>query len=845
MSRSVLALILATVLLASGAAAQNLPSAALTAVVPGFRDAPLLFLENRGLYPDAVAYHVKGRDRTLFFTAEGMTVALESPAQRWAVQLDFLGARAVRPEGRNRQAAVFSYFLGRPKDWQTGVPAFAKIVYEDLWPGIDLVYRGTVRYLKYEFVVRPGANPAQIQLRYRGLTRAFVTPAGALRVETPAGGFEDAPPVAWQEVDGRRASVAMAYDVGPAFAEAGAVTYGFRLGAYDPTRTLVLDPALLVYCGYLGGNDYDDNYGTAVDAQGNVYVTGEVDSAAPSFPAAVGPDLTYHGNGDAYVAKVDRNGQLVYCGYLGGTDYEYGAGVAVDAQGQAYVVGYTESDAVSEGFPVKVGPDLTYNGTASGGGDGFIAKVNAAGTGLDYCGYLGGINDDYAWGVAVDAAGNAYVVGDTQSDQTTFPVRVGPDLTFNDTSSSDAFVAKVNTAGTALDYCGYIGGAQYDGGWGRVAVDAQGNAYVCGETSSNETTDKFPVLVGPDLAFNGGTDVFVAKVNAVGTALDYCGYLGGTGWESTGGIAVDATGCAYVCGSTDSTEQSFPVRVGPDLTYNDTTAISDAFVAKVNALGTALVYCGYIGGAQWDDGWGGVGVDGQGNAYVCGGTESNETTDSFPVRVGPDLTYNGWNDGFVARVNAAGTALDYCGYIGGTDYDSAWSIAVDAAGNAYVSGDTDSYETTNLFPVTGGPDLTFNGITDAWVSKVAFVNLTSSGAPRPGNRVTLALTATGDAGLAYQVGSSLGTGPIPIGPRSLGLSPDTLLVISTGGMLPQIFTGYAGVLSGVAQGQASLAIPNDQGLVGIRIHSAFVTLYAPAPFGLKSISNTASFTITR
>ena len=239
-----------------------------------------------------------------------------------------------------------------------------------------------------------------------------------------------------------------------------------------------------------------------------------------------------------------------------------------------------------------------------------------------------------------------------------------------------------------------------------------------GTTNSTEAT--FPVAVGPDLTHNGGffppliviQDTFVAKVNAAGTALVYAGYIGGSNSEKASGIAVDSAGNAYVTGSTTSTEATFPVTVGPDLTYNGG---SEAFVAKVNATGTALVYAGYIGGSRGDSGYG-IAVDSSGNAYVTGFTNSPETT--FPVTVGPDLTYNGSDaDAYVAKVNAAGTALVYCGYIGGAANDSGHGIAVDGSGNAYVAGNTLSSEAT--FPVTVGPYLAYNGSGDAFVAKIS------------------------------------------------------------------------------------------------------------------------------
>jgi hypothetical protein len=692
---------------------------------------PLYFIENRGQLDPIVAYYVQGRDTTLYFTAEGMTLVqtdqrpgengskgrLEKASfgrdviptpeagSRWVVKLDFVGANPnPRIEAKDPTPAVVSYFKGRKEEWKAGLSTYGSIVYSDLWPGIDLVYSGTATRLKYTFLVKPGADPAQVRLAYRGVKGIRLNEAGQLEIETAPGGFRDDKPYAYQEVDGRRVEINAAYSLDRT-SGGGPHRYGFALGSYDRSRPLMLDPAVLVYCGYIGGNGMDFAFGIAVDNLNNAYVTGYTMSTEATFPVTVGPDLTYNGGfTDAFVAKVNAAGTaLVYCGYIGGSGNDHGQGIAVDTSGNAYVTGYTESTEAT--FPVTVGPDLTFNG---GSIDAFVAKVNAAGTALVYCGYIGGSGGEQGTGIAVDSLGNAYVTGHTTSTQATFPVTVGPDLTFN--GNFDAFVAKVNAAGTALVYCGYIGGSGIDYGFG-IAVDGSGNAYVTGYTESRE--DTFPVTVGPDLTFNGGGDAFVAKVNTAGTALVYCGYIGGSVEDLGWGIAVDSVGNAYVTGRTASTEATFPVTVGPHLTYSG--GIYDAFVAKVNAAGTALVYCGYIGGSGIDEGRG-IAVDSfLGNAYVAGVTNSTEAT--FPVTVGPDLTYNGGGyDAFVAKVNAAGTALVYCGYIGGNDVDQGQGIAVDTSGNAYVTGVTNSTEAT--FPVAVGPDLTYNGIGDAFVAKI-------------------------------------------------------------------------------------------------------------------------------
>jgi hypothetical protein len=597
-----------------------------------------------------------------------------------------------------------SYFKGPKTEWRTGLPTFGSVKYREPWPGVDLVVSGTDGELKSTFVVRPGTDPGVIRLAYRGASTVRLGPDGSLVVETPLGDIREMPPVAYQDVDGRRVDVPVAFELDGGTAE-GREAYHFRLGEYDSRHELVVDPVTLVSCGYIGGlgDDYGDDI--AVDTAGNMYISGITSSAEATFPVTVGPDLTYNGNGDVFVAKVNADGSaLVYCSYIGGSENDGGGFLAIDTDGNAYVSGYTNSDETT--FPVTVGPDLTYNGSK----DAFVAKVDATGTTLPYCGYIGGDAGEEAYGVAVDAAGNAYVSGTTFSGEATFPVVVGPDLTYN--GSGDAFVAKVTGTGDALSYCGYIGGSNLDRGHG-IVVSTDGSAYLTGQTRSTETS--FPATVGPDLDFNGGTwDAFVAKVNDSGNALSYCGYIGGSGDDMGWAIAADVGGNAYVTGETTSTEASFPVAVGPDLTYNGGSR--DAFVAKVNKSGMPLSYCGYIGGSSGDVAYGiAVGAGGDA-AYVTGATASSEV--SFPVAVGPDLTYNSGGDAFVAEVTKSGTALSYCGYIGGSSRDAGYGIAVDAGGNTYVTGVTASSEAS--FPVTVGPDLTYNGgANDGFVAKVS------------------------------------------------------------------------------------------------------------------------------
>ncbi|HEV8437728.1 MAG TPA: SBBP repeat-containing protein [Methylomirabilota bacterium] len=678
---------------------------------------PLYFIENRGQEDPRVAYYVPGRNITTYFTADGVTFAFTSPTprralartgafasepvtrERWALKLDFVGARPVMPQGQELTPAVFSYFKGPESQWRTGLRTYAGLIYPDLWPGIDLVYGGSARRLKYTFLVRPGADPGQIKLAYRGAS-AVVLDRGRLEVSTPVGGFSEDRPYVYQEVDGRRIEIPSRY------ALAGQHSYGFDIGAYDRSRPLVLDPSYLVYAGYIGGSGAENANAIAVDSAGNAYVAGATDSTVPSFPAQVGPDLTQGGDLDAFVAKVRADGTgLVYAGYIGGSASDEARGIAVDSAGNAYVAGITSSTQAS--FPVTVGPEVVYTGGPS---DAFVAKVRADGTGLVYAGYIGGAGEDAAFAIAV-VGSSAYVAGRTNSNESSFPVTNGPSVVHR--GGFDAFVAKVKTDGTGLVYAGYIGGAGDDAAIG-IAVNSAGNAFVAGSTASNQSS--FPATVGPDLTYNGGiSDGFVAKVKGDGTGLLYAGYIGGGGQDIARAIAVDSAGSAYVTGRTDSNQTTFPVVGGPDVSFNGGT---DAFVAKVKADGTGLVYSGYIGGPGSDEG-NAIKVDSTGAAYVAGTTGSDT---GFPLRAGPDLFYNGGaTDAFVAKVKPDGSGLLYAGYIGGEAQDVGRAIAVDADGNAYVAGDTASDED---FPALVGPDLTFNStpntlVFDGFVVKVS------------------------------------------------------------------------------------------------------------------------------
>jgi len=421
---------------------------------------------------------------------------------------------------------------------------------------------------------------------------------------------------------------------------------------------------------------------------------------------------------------------LLYSTFLGGSDFEWGFAIAVDGAGSAYVTGFTESSD----FPTTAGAfDTGYTGY----GDAFVVKVNADGSGLAYATFLGGSNYEWGFAIAVDGAGSAYVTGYTRSSD--FPTTAGAfDTSHN--GNHNAFVVKMNAAGTGLTYATFLGGSNGDEGH-AIAVDGAGSAYVTGWTESSD----FPITAGAfDTNYNGADDAFVVKVNADGTGLAYATFLGGSGWEWSHAIAVDGAGSAYVTGHTGSSD--FPITAGAfDTSHN---GVYDAFVVKVNAGGTGLAYATFLGGSGPDYGRA-IAVDGAGSAYVTGHTPSSD----FPTTAGAfDTSYNGYQDAFVVKVNATGTGLAYATFLGGSHYDYGYGIAVDGAGSAYVTGETLSSD----FPTTAGAFDTSYNLSDAFVVKVnasgaglAYATFLGGSYADEGNAV-----AVDGAGSAYVTGST-------------------------------------------------------------------------------------------
>lgn len=681
---------------------------------------PLYFEANLGQSDPQVKFLARAPHQTLFLTSTEAVLSLtkresttlpahgnsepSGSAHGAVLRMTFAGANPTpRLSGFEEQPGKANYFFGNdPAKWRTEVSTYAKVRYDDLYPGVDLIYYGTQRQLEYDLIVHAGTDPTRVALAFKGSDRQEVDAQGDLVLYTTAGPIRQRKPVIYQEMNGVRQEIPGGY----VLTARHQVT--FRVGAYDIRRPLVIDP-VLVYSTYLGGSGADEGAGIAVDGHGNAYVTGF--TASTNFPTSSGALEASYGGGliDACVTKLDPTGSaLVYSTYLGGSDLDEAFGIAVDGLGNAYMTGAT----FSNNFPTTEGAfQTTYGG---GFGDGFVTKLSPTGSALVYSTYLGGSGQDGGNGIAVDAAGDVHVTGLTSSWYD-FPTTAGAFQTTFGNGYQKAFVTKLDPTGSTLVYSTYLGGSDisdFDQGEG-IALDTLGNAYATGFTHSAD----FPTTAGASQTRLAGIDnAFVTKLSFSGSAL-YSTFLGGGNIDHGSGIATDAEGNAYVTGFTDSTD--FPTTTGAfQTTFH---GVVDAFVTKLNPTGSSIVYSTYLGGTD-DDGGGAIAVDTAGNAYVMGSTQSTD----FPTTAGAlQTTFGGVYDTFVTKLDFTGSVpLVYSTYLGGSGgdggvglgLDAPGGIAVDPLGNAYVSGTTRSTDfptTARAFQVTSG------GNYDVFVAKIA------------------------------------------------------------------------------------------------------------------------------
>ena len=693
---------------------------------------PRYFLMNQGQADLQVKFLAQGPGSNLFLTPKGLVLSWMRPNPAGAgdgkaaateakaeagldhpssanqavvssLHLELAGANpSVNVVGIEELPGKTNFLLGRnPHHWLTNVPRFKKIAYHQIYPGVDLVFYGNEGHLEYDILLSPGADLKQVKLAFRGTDGIGIDGAGDLVMTV---GYEEIlqrRPVVYQMVDGQRRELRAEYVL------SGKEEVGIAVEGYDPGQPLVIDP-VLVYASYLGGSEAESGEALALDAAGNVYLTGFTKSSV-DFPVTPGAyQTTYNGgNRDVFIAKISPDGnETVYATYFGGDRDDSGYGIAVDADGNAYVGGRT----CSTNFPTTADAFQKQHGggNESSCGDAFVVKLNAAGDALVYATLLGGDAEDGGYGIAVDTAGRAFVVGESKSVKgpTGFPTTPGvPD----DNCSNDGFVAKLNQEGSALLYSTCLGSSG-DDHVKAIALDTTGSAYVAGMVGNGD----FPATPGAfQTTYGGGySDAFVAKLNPTGTALSYASFLGGDGSERANGIAVDADGYAFVTGSTYSAA-GFPTTPGAFLTSYG--GDGDAFVTKINKSGSKLVYSSFLGGDMSDIG-DGIALDQKGNAYIVGETITIPiarfpTTPEAIDSEGMDST-----EVFVTKMNKTASALLYSTLLPGEDFDYPRGVAVDVAGNTFLAGKTQSITS---FPITPNAfQEGYGGKGDAFVAKL-------------------------------------------------------------------------------------------------------------------------------
>jgi len=698
----------------SGFCAANSPQPDQVKLQADYGGLPLAFIKNQGQVDKEVLYYLKGREGTIYFTKYGIVYDLikkegkskaqgagglesetaspgaESTTQETPETVSRLSF-TLKPQGANPDVQVVpldelpgkvNYFIGNDSTkWHTSIPIYKEVIYQDLYPGIDLKVYGTNQQMEYDFIVNPGADPNKISLAGEGIDGLEVDPEGNLLIKTAITDIKHLKPTIYQEIEGKTQTVEGSFQILNN-------RIGFDIKNYNKDYPLTIDPLTLTYSTYLGGNNTEDGKGIAVDSQDCAYVTGYTYSS--DFPTANAYDSSYNTNIDAFVTKFTAAGNaLSYSTYLGGSYNDQAYGIAVDSSGCAYITGFTSSSNFPTANP--------FQGTKGGSYDVFVTKLTAAGNALSYSTFLGGGGDDYGYGIAVDSSGCAYVTGKTPSYN--FPITNAYDSSYN--NNTDVFVTKFTASGNALSYSTFLGGSNIDYGYG-IAVDSSGCAYVTGYTISSD----FPTANAFQGTRPGNRDVFITKFSAAGNALSYSTYLGGSSDDEGYGVAVDNSGRLYVTGYTKSsnfpTANAFQGTIG---TYND------AFATKLTAAGNALSYSTYLGGNGGDTGYG-IAVDSSGCAYVTGGTGSL----NFPTVNALQGTRSGGGDAFATKFTAAGNALFYSTYFGGSGDEPGHGIAVDSSGCAYITG----YTNSNNFPTANPYQGTKGSSVDAFVSKFTF-----------------------------------------------------------------------------------------------------------------------------
>jgi len=699
------------------------------------------FDANRGQSEPEVRFMSRGRDYSLALASDHIAVGLQGSV----VRMRPVGANAgASVEGESPQPGLANYLIGADRSkWTTGVPGYGKVRYREIYPGIDLVFYGGKGRLEYDFVVRPGADPKIIEMAVEGGRKMTLNARGDLAIKTPTGSLHQQKPKLYQLEGGRKRAVRGGFIVRKG-------SFSFRVGAYDRSKPLVIDP-ILEFSTQLGGAGDDGAHGVAVDAKGNAYVTGWTASlnfpkkgAARAFSdpggtqtifcskvgrggefaggggslAAIGLDRPPFqgggGCGDAFVVKFDPSGRLVYSTYLGGKGADAGVAIAADSAGAAYVAGHT----ASQDFPVKNAAQAVRGGPIP---DGFVVKLSPEGADVAYSTFLGGSSFDSANAIAVDSRNKVYVAGEAGIG---FPTKGAIQASVNG-PVSDAFVAKIDpdaSGPASMVYSTLLGGPARDVANG-IAVDNKQNAYVTGlagrdfPTKNALQTKNGGCASALGTAAGGCPDAFVAKLNPAGSALEFSTNLGGKGDDAGMGIAVDASGGAYVTGTAGA---GFPIKNGAHKKVNGE---SDAFIAKIGSSGKSLEYASYLGGTGADSG-NAVALDKEGHAYLAGTAMSVSSSKNIdlPVKDPVQSAHRGGRDSQAISASfdtskSGADSLMFSTYMGGTGNDFGNGIALTDQGAAFFAGATES---SSDFPSLKAIQPAGGGDSDAFLAKISF-----------------------------------------------------------------------------------------------------------------------------
>ncbi len=799
---------------------------------------PLSFEENRGQADGQVRFVSRGSGYSFFLTPTGAVLSFAPDTQSGAtvLQMQLAGASSnSRVHGLEELPGTSNYFVAsNPNRWRMDVPTFRKVAYDDVYPGVSLVYYGNQRQMEYDFVVAPGANPEQIRLSISGAQQLSIDDQGNLVLHNKAGDVTLLAPKVYQRISGQNRPITGQWKL------QSKNVAGFRLGAYDRSRALVIDPVLM-YSSFLGGSQKNTLRRIAVDSEGNTYVAGYTSSG--DFPAAPTPQALTFGNGSqlrgAFVAKIDKSGSnLVYSTYLSGSVEEEATGLAVDPAGNLYVAGTTHSPD----FPTRNAYQSVCATHAGPCSSAFLTKISPSGDSILYSTYLGGSGGESARSLEVDAQGSAYVLGVTSSPD--FPVTAGvAQARCGGACQQNAFVAKFDPTGQHLAYASYLGGSGTDEA-SDIALDSSANVYIAGHTTSPD----FPLAVPfqKSCALDAGSSAacvptaFVTKLQADGSAFVYSTYLGGTLGSKATAIAVDAKGSAYVAGSTQSSD--FPVakafRKSCSLDSASRLCSEDAFLTKLDPTGKTLVYSTYLGGSGKDV-VSAIAVDSLGNVSVVGITESKD----FPVVAPIQSALKGTSDAFVARFNPSGSALTFSTYHGGSAAESGVGIALDAQSNIYITGQTSStdFPTQHAFQSSCAGACTSSFVTKMSVPPpgvtVSTTTLTSSVNPSVfGQTTTLTATVTG--------GSGTPTGNVDFMDGATLLGNATLDATGTGVFPSSTLSAGSHSLSAVYNGDATYASSTSSAVSQTVNAASTTTAVTAAPASPSTFGESVTFTAT-